>query len=213
MAVLVLHPSGQQIPHSLLDHVLHRSDGFGTGLPWADQIVAVGNTVGFSDPFIGFDSQGSPNDTWRGLYRIICTFDLTSIPISQTITSAEIKALGRDKAQQAGNPLPDINIYLSNPANDDEVVGPDYSTFGSAPYCDTPIGYNDWLAGDWNIFELNAVGLTAVLAAREGIFKTGFRNASYDVAGIAPDWPASVYIRIERTYTLGRAHTQGQIIG
>lgn len=214
MAVLHLQPSGHRIPYSLLDHTLHRSNGFGTGLSWAEQIIAEGNSVGFSDPFIGSDSQGAPTDTWRGLYRIICLFDLTSIPISQTITSAQIKALGRDKYQQTGNPLPNINIYQSNPASDSEVVGPDYSTFGSTPYCNTPIEYNDWLEGDWNIFELNAAGLFAVRAAREGIFKTGFRNASYDVAGIAPDWPASVYVRIERSFTLmGLAYTQAQIIG
>lgn len=216
MAVLILQPSGQRIGHSLFGHVYHSSGNYGTGLSWAEQIVADGNLAGsaISDPLVAYNSQGSPEDTWRALYRIICLFDLTGVPTSQDIDSAQIKAVGEDKLDQVGESAPDINIYLSNPTSTSELTVTDYSTFGSTPYCDTPIGFNDWLVGGWNTFELNAAGLIAVLAAREGIFKAGFRNANYDVAEIAPDWPSSALIYLERhDPLLGLAFAQGQIIG
>jgi hypothetical protein len=125
---------------------------------------------------------GSPNFT--DLYRIIATFDTSSLPDGASISSATISLYYHYKNDPASN-SPTINVYSSTPASSNNLVAADYSQIGTTAYS-TAITYANWTSGQYNDFALNATGLAAI--SKTGISKFGFREATYDAGGSTPTW-------------------------
>ena len=159
----------------------------GTELTWADLLVAGGNSIsqsGTSELTIHI-SAGVTTNKWQTLIRGIFLFDTSAISSSANISSATLSLYGVYKRDDLLI-TPNINIYSSNPASNTILVDADYGSLGSTPFCDTPITYNNWSEVGYNDFILNAAGIAAI--TKGGITKLGTRNASYDVAAVAPSW-------------------------
>lgn len=125
---------------------------------------------------------------WYGLSRGIFTFDTSSITSSGTISAAKISLYKRDKLDQ-NNWQPDIDIYTSSPASNNNLQASDYSQIGTISQTGNPITYSAWGEG-YNDFTFNATGRGNI--SKTGISKFGIRNANYDVANIEPTHPGSV---------------------
>lgn len=161
-----------------------------SGLSWADLIAAAGSIAEDDDAteYVIYIQSRSFLGSWRYLYRSIFLFDVSALS-GQTVTSATFRIKASLKSDLLGI-TPNVNLYSSAPATDTALVAGDFDSLGTTPYCDTPVEYADWTNGEWIEFELNADGLAALQAAidGDGIFKTGLRNANYDVAGVEPNW-------------------------
>lgn len=140
--------------------------------------------------FGGFNSAIEP--TWSTLYRCIMLFDIGAIAGS-TITATTFSAYGNAKLEDYETDQI-VNVYLSTPANNNALVAGDFIQVHSTPYCDTPLGYDDWSLVGYNHFIFNAdPGIVAVQAAADGdgILKLGGRDVLYDIGGNVPTWQAT----------------------
>ena len=159
------------------------------GVDWATIITDAGNL-----PEPTTNSIFAPNikasktpDLWIMNARGIFLFNTSSLPDNCSIVKAVFSLYGWFKKDGFTIPIaPDVNVYSSNPASNTHLVGEDYATLGSTPFCDTPITYAGWDITGYNDFKLNAAGKAAI--SKTGITKLGIRNANYDVAEIAPTW-------------------------
>jgi len=169
--------------------VSQRYVGPGEGVDWATIIAEAGNLpeghlTSIYAPNIKADSV---TDRWLINAKGIFLFNTSRLEDAGTILSAIFSLYCWYKLDQFTIPLAiDVNVYSSNPAENFNVVGADYATLGSIPFCDTPIAFDDWVVGAYNDFVLNAAGLAAI--SKTGITKLGTRNANYDVAGVEPNW-------------------------
>lgn len=161
----------------------------GPFLSWSALCASAGNLVdaaGVNFGMIYIYTGAATTGLWRGMVRSAVIFDTSSISSSTTIISATVKIRGYAKND---GPSLDINIYGASTSSDSAVVAGDFSVIGSTPYCDTPISYTNWSTSGYNSFVLNTAGRNAI--NKGGVTKFGFRNASYDVAGVPPAWPGS----------------------
>lgn len=116
-------------------------------------------------------------NSWRAVYRAIILFNTAALG-DVTISSATLKLKGTAKSDPL-NWTPDLCVYSSNPAANDDIVAGDHDSLGTTAFSDV-ITYASWSVADWNTFTLNAAGLAAI--NKTGITKFGIRNANYDVA-------------------------------
>ena len=169
--------------------VSQKYGGPGLGGVWATIIAASGNLPeghlsSIYAPNIGADVVAN---LWIINARGIFLFNTSSLPDNCSIVKAVFSLYGWYKVDTFTVPIaPDVNVYSSNPASDTHLVGEDYATLGSTPFCDTPITFARWSTTGYNDFVLNAAGRAAI--SKTGITKLGTRNANYDVAGVAPNW-------------------------
>jgi hypothetical protein len=123
-------------------------------------------------------AEAAPADGWDTAVRSAFLFDTSAIGSSASVKSGVFSVLGNAKLDD-NSATPDLNVYSSNPASDDDLVNADYATFGTDAFS-TPITYGSLNIAGYNDFNLNAAGLAAV--STTGISKLGCRNANYDVA-------------------------------
>lgn len=156
---------------------------------WSLKRVAGGNDANDTDDnyrVAEYHSWTSTND-WQILRRAIFLFDTSSLPDNAANISAVLSLYGFFKGQSHPTiPKPDVNIYASAPASNTALIGGDFDSLGSTPFCDTPISYDDWSESGYNDFTLNAAGIAAI--NKTGISKFGARNAQYDADGATPAW-------------------------
>ncbi|MBA7713106.1 hypothetical protein ES703_122104 [subsurface metagenome] len=147
---------------------------------------------------VSFTSHIDEAGKWTWLSRGIMLFDTSSIPNDAAIFSAILSLYGLAKYDM-NSATPNINIYSSNPGSNIALVGTDWATLGSIPFCNTPIAYADWNIGVYNDFILNAAGLAAI--SKTGISKFGIRNANYDVVAVEPNNIVGSKISLLRCWT------------
>jgi len=187
---IIVRPNPNPEATSVDGYVSHGDAG---GLDWADLRNAAGTfSLSSGNALIVKIVSDAATDKWEELYRSIIIADIGSI-VGGTITGITVR-LKKAFTADTLSITPDINIYASAPASNTELAAGDYDSFGDTAFCDTPITYAAWAAGDWHEFKLNAAGLAAAQTAADGdgIFKIGLRNANYDVANSAPAWSYSV---------------------
>ena len=168
-----------------------------TGGNWATMIAAAGSealptTTGTR--FIGYEMWPS-SLLYDIFWRSIFLFNTATIN-TDTINSAVISLYGTNKYNEA-NSSPDINIYSSAPAADNDLVPGDFDSFGSTAFS-SAISYASFNTSGYNDFTLNASGISNI--NKTGISKFGARNANHDVAGSVPDWVSEGYDRLEGYY-------------
>ena len=173
MGQLVCNPSNDQN----IIHTLASDDA----IAWHDLVIAAGNAVGGKTSNVIYCPNikaGLSSGLWRILTRVGFIFDTSSIPETDTISSATFQIKGEGKSDGIGI-AHDICVYSFSPAADDEFVTADYTQFGTTPFSNA-ITYDDFNVETYNIFTLNAAGLAAI--SKTGNTRLGVRNSNYDVA-------------------------------
>lgn len=133
-------------------------------------------------------------DTWAALDRTIFVLDTSAIPPEANILSATFNFYGKSKRDILGA-LPSINLFLSYPATNTDIIKDDYNPFGTIPL-GTEITYADYLwLNALNQIPLNEAGLNAII--KGGITKFGLRESKYDAPNIMPPWASPGYAGLE----------------
>ena len=144
--------------------------------------TAVSETDAQARPYLaGKDVSGN----WATLYRAIYTFDTSTIPDTDTIDSATFSLSSYADNVDDNNQDPDINVFGSTPAANNDLATTDYLQTGSTAYSDTPILIDSWVtSGAYNDFAFNATGKAAIV--KTGVTPLSAKNANYDNANVAP---------------------------
>lgn len=156
-----------------------------TQLTWANLRAQTG-TNAYPSAVTNYSIQirGGPSaNNFDRLVRGIYLFETSSLG-GVNITSAELSLYCPGKQDNLST-TPSINVYTSDPASNNNLVGSDFSTLGDVALSDT-IEYGDISVGAYNEFELNEDGIEAI--NKEGITKLGVRDVEYDVGGTIPNW-------------------------
>lgn len=193
MAEFTFYPDADPGDTSVDGYVYHDE----ANLTWLALRGAAGTAAVSSTTVMSLNRYqcGSAANRYNRIFRCIILFDTSELPDDCVILSATLSLYGSVKVDNTGA-KPNVNIYTSNPANDNALQASDYAQVGSVPLCDTPIGYDAFSLVGYNDFLLNAAGILAI--NKTGISKFGTRSANYDVPGIAPAWltfPATSYLR------------------
>ncbi len=146
---------------------------------WNEIVSGLGTGAshgGDSAPVLIWTTVGT-TDSWRAIYRGILLFDTSALG-DIVISSATLALKGVNKADPV-NWAPDVCVYSSDPATNDDIIAGDYDSLGTTAFSDV-ITYAAWDTAGWNTFTLNAAGLAAI--SKTGVTKLGIRNANYDVA-------------------------------
>jgi len=129
------------------------------------------------------------SNSWVQISRALLNIDTSSIPDTDTISSATFFGRGRSKADTF-TAKPSLYLCSSNSANNNAIVAGDYDSLGTTSFCDTPIAYDDFdAANGWNQWALNASGLAAI--SKTAATKLGLR-LSWDILN-SVSWQASKY--------------------
>ncbi len=168
---------------------------FGTLVGGAGSGVNNTTAAASAELFAGTTSNG-----WDTLIRYGFTCDTSSIPDTDTISSATFSLFGNDKAAPDSN-LPTANIYTFAPAADGLFVAGDYDSFGSTAQA-TAITYASWSTSAYNDFTFNGTGISNI--SKVGISKFGMREATYDVPNTPPNWSSG-----GDTYLIGKSADTG----
>jgi hypothetical protein len=159
-------------------------------LTWANLIAKITGDASVDDgaEITSFQALSSPtSEMWYSVIRGFYLFNTDSLTSDVNISSATLSLYGSNKSD-ALSIAPDINIYSSNPAANNDLVNNDAVCVGSTPFS-TAITYSGWSTTGYNDFSLNADGLNNI--SKIGVSKFSTRNANYDVAAIEPAWTVS----------------------
>ena len=159
----------------------------GSALYWSEIRMAVGNGAAHAEVSLEAPIMQSSTitDKFHWLRRAYILFDTSRLPDDVEILSASVFLNGHEKLDEAGW-LPTVNIFGANPLSNTDIVAADFGSRDNNPYCDTPIGYNDWVLTNYNEFVLNEAGLAAISVG--GISKFSFYFDRYDADGEVPVW-------------------------
>ena len=165
------------------------------GESWASLRTGAGTEAAHSGTgmWIYILSRTDPN--WGQLARPITLFDSTALPDLCSISGGKILIMGREvnggwEKRDDCNIEPGWNIYSANPASNTTLIAADYlyTNFGTTAFSST-VTYENWAAGEYNEFVLNASGKAAI--SKTGISKFSSREPSYDADGTPPTHPGS----------------------
>lgn len=197
MSNVTFYPDAHPETNSVDGHTYH-DYGLGAGQDWATIVAAVGN--GASDSAASFYAflieADNVNNKWQSLIRGVLLFNTAGIPDTAVVVSARLTLYGNSKSDGLSC-TPDLNIYAIAPASNTAVAAGDFDSFGTTPYCDTPVTYANLNVFSppstfgTVIFDFNPAGLLAI--SLTGVTKIGLRNANKDVAGVAPTWGSEAY--------------------
>ena len=129
-----------------------------------------------------FYMGGGPSG-WQFLYRSIFLFDTSSLTSSATISDAVLSLYGYSKSDIL-NINPNIDIYTSSPASNNNLQASDFTKIGTISQTGSAIPYYNFITYRYNDFTFNATGRGNI--SKTGISKFGARNANYDVSGSTP---------------------------
>lgn len=169
-----------------VDGDVFHSLGVGSGVSWASLVGAAGN--GSSDSatagnvFIRSDT-GSGN--WRQMFRFVTLFDTSSIPDTDTISSATISYWGN--VVDADTFSLTLNVSEIGPASNTSLTSSDYATISSTKLA-TGVGWGSLTAGAYNDLSFNASGIAAI--SKTGVSKFVARNEN-DIDVSSPTWTSS----------------------
>jgi len=145
------------------------------GKGWADIHDGAGTHALDSTNAYGAVFAGDASGIYT-IYRMIYTFDTSSLPDDCTISSTTLSFHGIPGAvYDTWTWKFSINIYSSNPASNNALILADYdkNDFGTTPFCDTAMVYADYNTTGYYDFELNANGMAAI--SKTGITKLAER--------------------------------------
>lgn len=131
-----------------------------------------------------YTSDAATLGKWTALTRGVFLFDTSSIPDTDTISSATVSFFGTAKDDSAG-PGDNVNVYSSSLASNTAVASGDHVNFGTTAFA-TSILVSDWSTTAYNDFTINGTGIAAI--DKTGITKFGLRLGN-DVTNTDPGSP------------------------
>lgn len=176
---------------------------------YAREIVTLGETWANILGGDGVDANDTDTDNFGAIFRshasnnwwynarAILVYDASGLPDGCIKSAATLSVRFQSKADTLST-TPDTNVYSSAPANNNAVVGGDYNSLGTTPFCDTPITYANWVA-TWIDFAFNQDGIDAISKTVASPF--GMRSPTYDVGGTEPNGASSDSIAYLQMYT------------
>jgi hypothetical protein len=150
-----------------------------------------------SDDMMYADAHSTTNKFSR-IKRSWFTLDTSSITSVATISATTFSIYVTLKGY-SGSVSPNMDIYTSTPASDDNLVEDDYDQIGDTSQTGSPITYASIDTGDYSDFSFNTTGKGNV--SKTGITKLGIRNANYDVANSAPTWSSGMYYYVQGNFS------------
>ena len=123
-------------------------------------------------------------NTWMNLLRIILLFDTHTLPSNAYITQAVLRVYCAGKTDIA-TWATSLCVTGATPASDIDLVNADYGRVSDIVLSNrisTPAIY----ASQFVEFTLNPDGIAAI--DKDGITRFALREATYDVANVAPPW-------------------------
>ncbi len=181
-ASLTVNPSAGQV--SPVDGAMERF--VGGSETWAEIISRDATTVYPSTAntfcvLVRCDNVDS--NKYDRLYRSDYLYDTSPLGAAAVISDVVHSIRASSKAD-SGSFAPEYNIYASNPANDNDLVLTDMTLVSSTPFT-TAVPYGGWdVGGGFTDFTFIQAGKDAI--AKTGISRFCLRDATYDVAGVAP---------------------------
>jgi len=161
------------------------------GENWATIRAGTGTNVypSHTDKYIVIFVTNNLGTLWRYLCRALYLFDSSGLPDACIITAATSSVRGLSKKDDLSI-APDINVYSSNPANNNDIENGDHLQYGTIALA-SAISYAAWNTAGYNDFTLidvdaDGFGYIKKAAGAAGITKLGVRNANYDVANHEP---------------------------
>lgn len=159
-------------------------DGFVRNTTGADYAAVQSATDGdvINDTSTG--DRGIRNSDVGGSYSIFRSaflFDTSSIPDTDSITSATFSLYGTGSASEDVD-TDSVSVVASTPASNTAIALGDFDQFGTTKLA-TDITIASWNTGAYNDFTLNASGLAAI--SKTGITKLGARTAK-DISATTP---------------------------
>ena len=167
----------------------------GVSEAWATIIAGAGNAV------TAVGTVGAvtivctaTSNQWATLERDIFLFNSAGLTASAVISATVMSLFGTDK-NDTNSITPNLDIYTSSPASDNNLVIADFSQIAAISQTGSPITYASWSIVGYNAFTFDATGRGNV--SKTGISKFGCRNANYDVSGTPPAWANGTYADLD----------------
>lgn len=185
--------------NSPCDGVTYRSMA-APGEVWATLIAGAGtfaSVTGDSTTICFYLVSTSTNLQWQMVSRMFFNFDTSSLGSGATISAAVMSMFGSSKSDSL-TVTPNIDVYTATPAATNTLAITDFQNVGSVSQTGTPITYAGWSTTAYNDFTFNATGIGNV--SKTGISKFCLRNASYDVATVAPAWVSNGVSELKGRY-------------
>ena len=144
--------------------------------------------------FAGSASHLPANNPWDWLRRCGLIWDpradydagdYSGMPPGAVALAARVKVWVNSKTSWGAKPT--YNVYAFTPGTPGDIVAADFVNFGSTPFCDEDVDYDEFVVGARNDFELNNDGLDYLNFSN--LISIGIRNANFDVAGVEHDLP------------------------
>lgn len=176
----------------------HNSDN----TAWSTLVAAAGTSGSSSESeysLVEFKSGGASD--WCQIWRSIFIMDTSSLPDVCIILDVTPSFYGTNKLDD-NSATPVVNIYSSNPANDNDVVAGDYDSLGTTPFSDSGISYDSFNTSGYNNWTFNASGIAAI--SKTGVTKLGART-EHDATDTEPNRGGDA----KRTYLYGYFVEQG----
>lgn len=174
---------------------------------WATIIAGAGVTSSSNIAIpSAWEIQGSTTlNQFQRLTRAMFLFDTSPLGSGATVVSATVSLFGVAKSDALGA-TPDIDLYSCTTVTDTNIVNADFSTTGSTSMTGSPMSYASQTTGAYNVFTLNGSGTANINPG--GISRFATRNASYDVAAVAPTWvsAASSLLAVNGAEATGNAN-------
>ena len=157
---------------------------------WATIRAGVGNTVLNDGVHIDIYGEVDSNGDWVFLGRGLTIFDTSSIPDTDTITSATLAFYCTSKSDQSGQ---SVHISSGTTASPTALAEADYqanqgtdASFGSLPITSITVG-------QYNSFILNAAGIGNI--SKTGLSKFALRLAG-DLTNVEPAVAAGGFVSV-----------------
>ena len=179
----------------------------GVDATWSTIVAGAGNTldntsVDYSAPILW---TSNTNNQFQVLGRTIYIFDTSSIPDTDTITSATFSLYGNLKTIGVGWGIsPSIDVYLATPASDAAIVATDFTQIGTTSQTGSALAYASFSTTGYNDFILNATGISNI--SKTGNTRFGTREATYDVPNVDPS--ATSWVGNKLSYMDSFSHNQ-----
>lgn len=124
------------------------------------------------------------NNQWSRISRAFTLFDTSSIPDTDSITSATLDLNGADDNDNFSQ---SIAIVTVNPASNTSLSTSDFDNVGTTDQA-TRMTVATWASGSHNVFNLNSTGLSNI--SKTSVTKFGQR-LSADADNSAPTWASN----------------------
>jgi len=155
----------------------------GPGISWSTMHDSGGGQIDIQPDNILLFVGWATGSGYVSMARSSFTFDTSSIPVGSTINSVALQLYVTTKNLGGYTHTPAFNIFGFSPISDNNVVGADWSHYGTIPFA-TAITFASLATYAYNTWTFIAAGLAAINAG--GVTRLCIRESNYDAPNIEP---------------------------